>query len=81
MLRENLKKELEKLKDEQLQKISDFIALIEFQPQQTPPPTSFWQKATSGQRAKEFREWVSQLPRNSLSLPDEAFERDTIYAE
>lgn len=32
-------------------------------------------------RAKEFREWVSQLPETGLSLSDEAFNRDSIYEE
>lgn len=81
MLREDLKKELDKLNDEQLKQIADFIAFIEFQSRQVASPTRFWQRATSAERSREFREWVSQLPKNSLSLPDEAFSRDTIYAE
>ncbi|MCU0535472.1 MAG: hypothetical protein MUD14_16405 [Hydrococcus sp. Prado102] len=81
MLRENLKKELDKLNDEQLKKIADFIADLEFQSRQVASPTPFWQKATSIERSKEFREWVSQFPQNNLSLPDEAFSRDTIYTE
>ncbi|MEA5550307.1 hypothetical protein VB713_04790 [Anabaena cylindrica UHCC 0172] len=32
-------------------------------------------------RAREFREWVSQIPETGLSLPDEAFNRDSIYEE
>jgi hypothetical protein len=78
MLREDLKKELDKLNDEQLKKIADFIAFIEFQSRQAPPSTPFWQRATSVERSREFRTW-SQLPNNGLSLPDEAFSRDTIY--
>jgi hypothetical protein len=81
MLREDLKKELDKLNDEQLKKIADFIADLEFQSGQVASSTQFWQRATSVERSREFREWVSQLPKNNLSLPDEAFSRDTIYAE
>jgi hypothetical protein len=81
MLREDLKKELDRLNDEQLKKIADFIAFIEFQSTQVASSTPFWQRATSAERAKEFGEWVSQLPKNSFSLPDEAFSRDNIYAE
>lgn len=81
MLRDNLKQELDKLNDEQLEKIADFIALVEAQAKQAAPSTPFWQRASAAERAREFRAWVSQLPQNSLSLPDEAFNRDTIYAE
>jgi hypothetical protein len=81
MLRENLKKELDKLNDEQLQKIADFIALLELQPEKIETSIPFWQRTTSTERAREFREWVSQLPKDSPSLSDEAFSCDTIYAE
>jgi hypothetical protein len=79
MLRDNLKKELDKLNDEQLKKIADFIADLEFQPRQVPSPVPFWQRATPSERAREFREWVLQLPQGSPSLSDEAFNRDSIY--
>lgn len=80
MLREDLKKELDKLDEEQLKKIADFIALIEFQARQV-ESSATWQKATPVERARNFREWVSQLPNNSPSLPDEALSRDSIYEE
>ncbi len=81
MLREDLKKELDKLNNEQLKKIADFIAFVEFQSRQATSSTPFWQRATSVERSKEFRKWISQLPKNGSSLPDQAFSRDTIYAE
>ncbi|NJM86871.1 MAG: hypothetical protein HC847_06395 [Hydrococcus sp. RU_2_2] len=81
MLREDLKKELDKLNDEQLQKIADFITSLELQSEQITQSTPFWQRTTSTERSREFREWVSQLPKDSPSLSDEAFSRDTIYAE
>jgi len=81
MLREDLKKELDKLNDEQLKKIADFIALIESQPRQSMPSNPFWQRATSVERASDFRQWILQLPKHGLSLSDEAFSRDTIYAD
>jgi hypothetical protein len=81
MLREDLKKELDNLNDEQLRKIADFIAFIEFQSKQIEPSTPFWKRATSAERAREFREWVSQLPKDSLSISDEAFDRETLYAK
>lgn len=43
--------------------------------------TPFWQKTTPVERAKEFREWVSQLPKTNVSLSDEAFSRESIYEE
>jgi hypothetical protein len=79
MLREDLKKELDKLNDEQLKKIADFIVLIEFQSRQVASSVPFWQRATPSDRAREFCEWVLQLPQGSPSLRDEAFSRDSIY--
>jgi len=79
MLREKLKQELDKLNEEQLKKIADFIAFIEFQAKQVESSTLFWQRITPMERAKEFREWVSQLPKTNLSLSDEAFSRESIY--
>ncbi|MBD2579996.1 hypothetical protein [Oscillatoria sp. FACHB-1406] len=79
MLREDIKKELDKLNDEQLKKIADFIAFLEFQSRQVALSVPFWQRAKPPERAREFREWVSQLPKNSPSLRDEAFSRDSIY--
>lgn len=81
MLREELKKELDKLNDEQIEKIADFIAFVEFQSKQVTSPTPFWQRSTPVERSREFRRWISQLPKNGSSLPDEAFNRDNIYAE
>ena len=81
MLREKLKQELDKLNEDQLKKIADFIAFIEFQAKQAESSAPFWQRATPTERVKDFREWVSQLPKTSQSLPDEAFSRDSIYEE
>lgn len=79
MLRETLKQELDRLNEDELQKIADFIRLI------SSPSSSatfsddvpFWQRATPTERAREFREWVSHLPKTNVSLSDEAFSRDT----
>ncbi len=81
MLREDLKKELDNLNEEQLRKIADFIVGLEFQSRSVTQSPPFWQRATSVERSKEFRHWISQLPKNGLSLSDEAFSRDTIYAD
>ena len=37
--------------------------------------------ATPAERARDFRDWVAQLPTTLVSLPDEAFSRDRIYEE
>ncbi|MBW4684593.1 MAG: hypothetical protein KME40_05710 [Komarekiella atlantica HA4396-MV6] len=79
MLREKLKRELDKLSEQQLKQIADFIAFIEFKAEQITLSAPFWQRVTPIERAKEFREWISQLPKNSPSLPNEAFNRDSIY--
>lgn len=79
MLREELKKELDKLNDEQLKQIADFIALVELESRPDKFFTPLWQTATPSARATEFREWVLQLPKDGLSLQDEAFNRDGIY--
>ncbi|MDS3860136.1 hypothetical protein RIF25_04885 [Thermosynechococcaceae cyanobacterium BACA0444] len=79
MLREELKKELDKLNDEQLKQIADFIALVEQQPQQITRSQPFWQTAIPLDRATEFQRWVSQLPKSNSSLNDSAFNRDSIY--
>lgn len=41
----------------------------------------FWQRATPSERAKEFQEWVEQLPKTNVSLSNEAFDRSKIYDE
>jgi hypothetical protein len=79
MLREDLKRKLDNLNDEKLKNIADFIAFIEFQSRQATSSTPFWQRATPVERSREFRTWISQLPNNGLSLPDEAFSRDILY--
>lgn len=82
MLREKLKQELDKLNEDQLKKIADFISLIESESAQvTSSVVPFWQTATPAERAREFRDWISQLPTTNVSLSDEAFSRDRIYEE
>ncbi|MBD2296299.1 hypothetical protein H6G06_23155 [Anabaena sphaerica FACHB-251] len=81
MLREKIKQELDHLDEEQLEKIADFIAFIQFQSKKFSDTTPLWQKLTPEARASEFRDWVSQLPETGVSLSDEAFSRDSIYEE
>lgn len=79
MLRENLKQEIDKLSDSQLMRIAEFINSVKTQAQQTAQLTPFWQRATPMERAEDFREWVAHLPRTSITLSDEAFDRGNIY--
>ncbi|NEZ54994.1 hypothetical protein D0962_37920 [Leptolyngbyaceae cyanobacterium CCMR0082] len=79
MLRENLKQEIDKLNDSQLRKIADFINSVKAQAQQLAQSMPFWQRATPVERADNFRRWVAQLPKTSVTLSDEAFDRGNIY--
>jgi hypothetical protein len=79
MLREDLKKKLDALNEEKLEEVASFIASLDVQSRQFTSPSPFWQRATSGERARDFRTWISQLPKTGVSLPDEAFSRETIY--
>ena len=82
MLREKLKQELDRLNENQLKKIADFISLIESESTQIKSSfVPFWLIATPAERAREFRDWISQLPTTNVSLSDEAFSRDRIYEE
>lgn len=80
MLKEKLKKQIDNLNEQQLKKIAEFIASTEFQSEQIESLTPS-HDSTPAQRAAEFREWVSQLPSNGVSLSDEALSRDSIYEE
>ncbi|ESA34562.1 hypothetical protein N836_16180 [Leptolyngbya sp. Heron Island J] len=79
MLRENLKQEIDKLNDSQLRKIADFINSVKAQAQQLAQSMPFWQRATPVERADNFRRWVAQLPKTSVTLSDKAFDRGNIY--
>lgn len=82
MLREKLKQKLDELNETQLKKIADFINSIELEPNRvTSSYVPFWQTATPAERAREFHDWISQLPTTNVSLSDEAFNRDRIYEE
>ncbi|MEM8639849.1 MAG: hypothetical protein AAGG51_13690 [Cyanobacteria bacterium P01_G01_bin.54] len=55
------------------------ILVAALRQQNTQQPVRFWQRATPAERAAYCREWVKTLPRSSRSLPDEAFDRGSIY--
>jgi aspartate ammonia-lyase len=73
MLRETLKQEIDRLSEAQLRKIADFVDSIKTE------TTPVWQRATPIDRAEDFRAWIAQLPKTSITLTDEAFDRNSIY--
>ena len=79
MLRESLKQDIDMLNDHQLWRIAAFVASLKTHAQQLVKQMAFWQRTTPYERAQEFREWVAGLPKTSVSLPDEAFDRGGIY--
>lgn len=79
ILRETLKQEIDQLDADQLGEIAEFVASMKDQTQPTAKAAPFWQKATPIERAVDFRTWVAQLPKTGLSLPDDAFDRGSLY--
>lgn len=79
MLRETLKQEIDTLSDTQLRQIAELVTALKAQAQQPFGADRFWQQATPVERAQNFRAWVSQLPKTSVSLSDTAFDRGNIY--
>lgn len=79
MLREALKQEIDTLNENQLSKIAKYISSIKIRPQQLKNNKPFWQRATPAKRSQDFKGWVAGLPKTGVSLPNEAFNRDSIY--
>ncbi len=74
-LKENIKREIDTLNDQQLRIIAEMISLWK----DKSSSMAFWQKATPQERAKELQQWVKQLSPTNISLSDEAFHRVNIY--
>jgi hypothetical protein len=79
MLRDKVKQEIDQLSEDQLKQVESFIASIKEQSDKPQEPLKFWQTATREEWLKDFQEWTSKLPRDGVSLPDEAFDRENIY--
>lgn len=79
ILRETLKEEIDTLNEKQLSRIAAYISALKVQTQNAIRPTSFWESATPKERAQDFIEWVSGLNKTGSTLPDEAFDRSSIY--
>ncbi len=79
VLRETVKKQIDSLNENQLFRIADYILSLKVQTRSVINTTPFWQNATPKERAEDFLEWVSGLNKTGLTLPDEAFDRGSIY--
>jgi hypothetical protein len=78
-LRETVKKQIDSLNENQLSRIADYILSLKVQAKSAAKTTPFWQSATPKERAQDFLEWVSGLNNIGSTLPDEAFDRGSIY--
>ena len=78
ILRETLKQEIDILNESQLSRIAEFIDSIKTQAQNRMKATPSGE-LTPAQRARDFREWAAELPQTGISLPNEAFDRESIY--
>lgn len=79
ILRETLKQEIDTLNEHQLSRIAEHILSLKTQAQNMIKTTPFWESATPKERSQDFLEWVSRLTRTGSTLPDEAFDRGSIY--
>ena len=79
ILRETLKEEIDTLNEKQLSRIAAYISSLKVQTQNAMRQTSFWESATPKERSQDFIEWVSGLNKSGSTLPDEAFDRSSIY--
>ena len=79
LLRETVKKQIDSLNENQLSRIAAYIASLKEQAQSMMKTVPFWESATPKERAQDFLEWVSGLNKTGSSLPDEAFDRSSIY--
>ncbi|MDY6785515.1 MAG: hypothetical protein SW833_23695 [Cyanobacteriota bacterium] len=81
VLKENLKQELDKLNEEQLKQVANFIAFLEFAARGDRKNAPFWETATPSDRVARWRNSVAPSGTQSPNLPDEALRRDSIYDE
>jgi len=79
MLRETLKQEIDTLGDNQLQRLAALITAIKTQAKGSVHTAPLWQHATPAERSQDFKNWVADLPKMGVSLPDDAFDRESIY--
>ncbi|MGG6268030.1 hypothetical protein ACQ4M3_15435 [Leptolyngbya sp. AN03gr2] len=81
MLKEKVKQQIDKLNEEQLKQVESFIASIELESEKTQASLQSWDAVTPEEWVKSFQQWTAQLPKTGVSLPDEAFDRESIYGD
>ncbi|MBD2082789.1 hypothetical protein [Leptolyngbya sp. FACHB-17] len=81
MLKEKVKQEIDKLNEEQLKQVERFIALIKIKVVTPQAVLQSWDAVTPEEWTKSFREWAAQLPKTGVILPDEAYDRESIYGD
>jgi hypothetical protein len=79
MLRETLKQEIDALDDRQVAQIAYLVTQLKIQPAPSTETMSSEQQTSPSERVAYFQAWISQLPQTGITLPDAAFDRDTIY--
>lgn len=79
VLRETLKREIDTLNENQLSRVAEHILSLKAQTQNMIKTTPFWESATPKERSQDLLEWISGLNRTGSTLPDEAFDRSSIY--
>ncbi|MBE9012258.1 hypothetical protein IQ250_18840 [Pseudanabaenaceae cyanobacterium LEGE 13415] len=81
MLKEKVKQQIDKLNDEQLKQVESFITAIQVQSEQSQTSKRYWETATKEEWLKSFHEWTQQFPKTEVILPDEAYDRESIYGD
>jgi hypothetical protein len=81
-LKANLKQTLDHLTEEQLQQVNEYIAFLKFRDQQNYSSyLTEHRDCTPAERAASFLRWARSHQPSGFTLPDEAFSRESIYAE
>ncbi|GAP97536.1 hypothetical protein [Leptolyngbya sp. NIES-2104] len=81
MLRDKVKQEIDRLNEDQLKQVEGFIASIKHQAEKPQALLQSWNAVTPEEWVKSFQEWTAHLPKTGVSLPDEAFDRESIYGD
>lgn len=79
LLRESLKRELDSLDESQLSRIATFIHVMITPNTNRTKSVVLWQNASKAERARDLRTWATDLRDTGVSLPNEAFDRESIY--
>ena len=82
LLLDKLKQDLNELDEQQLQKVDQFLSSIVLESQNSKESPEFRTQVSGENCVRSFQEWVDRFGAiGGPSLPDEAFDRGTIYEE